>query len=65
MAIVGAEYLLHLLPRGTHSYDKFIKPSELAHYARQAGLQVVATDGLHYNPLLQSHKLAQIGRAHV
>ena len=58
MAIVGAEYLLRLLPRGTHSYDKFIKPSELARYARQAGLQVVATDGLHYNPLLQSYKLA-------
>ncbi|MDO5653400.1 MAG: bifunctional 2-polyprenyl-6-hydroxyphenol methylase/3-demethylubiquinol 3-O-methyltransferase UbiG, partial [Brachymonas sp.] len=58
-AIVGAEYVLRLLPRGTHNYDKFIKPSELVRYARQAGLQPVATEGLHYNPLTQHYWLGQ------
>jgi 2-polyprenyl-6-hydroxyphenyl methylase/3-demethylubiquinone-9 3-methyltransferase len=52
-AIVGAEYLLRLLPRGTHEYAKFIRPSELAGAARQAGLEVVELLGLQYNPLTQ------------
>ncbi len=51
LAIVGAEYLLRLLPRGTHSYASFIKPSELAGWLRAAGLQPVDVSGLHYNPL--------------
>ncbi|MEI2417373.1 bifunctional 2-polyprenyl-6-hydroxyphenol methylase/3-demethylubiquinol 3-O-methyltransferase UbiG [Orrella sp. JC864] len=57
-AIVGAEYVLRLLPRGTHSYENFIKPSELAHSARQAGLEPVALRGLEYNPLSQRYKLS-------
>jgi 2-polyprenyl-6-hydroxyphenyl methylase/3-demethylubiquinone-9 3-methyltransferase len=52
-AIVGAEYMLRLLPRGTHEYAKFIRPSELAGAARQAGLEIVELLGLQYNPLTQ------------
>jgi 2-polyprenyl-6-hydroxyphenyl methylase/3-demethylubiquinone-9 3-methyltransferase len=51
MAIVGAEYLLRLLPRGTHEYERFIRPSELATWSRKAGLQLQHTAGLHYDPL--------------
>lgn len=51
LAIVGAEYLLRMLPRGTHEYAKFIRPSELARWARDAGLEVVETRGLEYAPL--------------
>ena len=50
-AIVGAEYVLNLLPRGTHEYLKFIRPSELAGYCRAVGLQLVQTRGMEYNPL--------------
>jgi 2-polyprenyl-6-hydroxyphenyl methylase / 3-demethylubiquinone-9 3-methyltransferase len=50
LAIVGAEYILRLLPRGTHEYAKLIKPSELAGWARDAGLQLQDTCGMHYNP---------------
>ena len=50
LAIVGAEYVLGLLPRGTHEYAKFIKPSELAAAVRQAGLEVVEITGMTYNP---------------
>lgn len=50
-AIVGAEYVLNLLPRGTHRYESFIKPSELARAARQADLKVHKINGLSYNPL--------------
>lgn len=50
-AIVGAEYVLRLLPRGTHEYDKFIRPSELGGYARSAGLTLDHTRGLQYNPI--------------
>jgi len=57
-AIVGAEYLLKLLPKGTHHYDGFIKPSELAIYARQAGLDVVGFKGLTYQPLTQHYTLS-------
>ncbi|NND00135.1 MAG: bifunctional 3-demethylubiquinol 3-O-methyltransferase/2-polyprenyl-6-hydroxyphenol methylase, partial [Gammaproteobacteria bacterium] len=58
MAIVGAEYVLNLLPKGTHEYDKLIKPSELASWARNAGLQTQRMIGLHYNPLTRKYKLA-------
>ena len=58
-AIVGAEYILNLLPRGTHEYAKFIQPSELAASCRQAGLQLQATRGLSYNPISQRYKLNQ------
>lgn len=57
MAIIGAEYVLRLLPRGTHSYDKFVRPSELIRYARQVQLHAVATTGLHYNPVMRSYSL--------
>ena len=57
MAIVGAEYLLRLLPRGTHTYDKFMQPSVLMRHCRSAGLQPFATQGLHYNPLTQRYWL--------
>jgi 2-polyprenyl-6-hydroxyphenyl methylase/3-demethylubiquinone-9 3-methyltransferase len=57
MAIVAAEYLLNLLPRGTHEYAKLIRPSELASYGRKAGLDLRHTSGLHYNPITQRYKL--------
>jgi len=58
-AIVGAEYLLGLLPRGTHEYEKFIKPSELANYARAAGLEIGQVSGMTYNPLTRRSALGQ------
>jgi 2-polyprenyl-6-hydroxyphenyl methylase/3-demethylubiquinone-9 3-methyltransferase len=51
MAIIGAEYVLGLLPRGTHEYARFLRPSELARGARAAGLDVERLAGMHYNPL--------------
>ncbi len=57
-AIVGAEYILNLLPRGTHEYEKLIKPSELSDYARAAGLELQSMIGLHYNPFTKGYKLA-------
>ena len=56
-AVVGAEYILGLLPKGTHDYGKFIKPSELDNWARQAGLVLVDLSGVSYNPLRESCKL--------
>jgi len=56
-AIVGAEYVLRLLPRGTHDWQKFIKPSELSGYCRAAGLHVDEMIGLTYNPLTRHYKL--------
>jgi 2-polyprenyl-6-hydroxyphenyl methylase/3-demethylubiquinone-9 3-methyltransferase len=56
-AILGAEYILNLLPKGTHEYAKFIRPSELAAYCRDAGLQTSASRGLQYNPLTQRYWL--------
>jgi len=57
-AIVGAEYILNLLPRGTHEFAKFIKPSELASYARAAGLDLEHTRGMEYNPLTRHYWLS-------
>lgn len=56
-AIVGAEHLLKLLPKGTHEYTKFIKPSELDRWARRAGLRVQELIGMHYNPLTERYSL--------
>jgi len=56
-AIVGAEYVLNLLPKGTHEYAKMIRPSELAHYCREAGLELQATKGLSYNPLTRRYSM--------
>lgn len=57
-AIVGAEYVLNMLPRGTHEYAKFIRPSELARFAREAGLALQTTRGLEYNPLTKRYWLS-------
>src|SRR5690606_17093105 len=54
LAIVGAEYVMRLLPRGTHRYAQFIRPSELARAVRSAGLRLEDVSGLHYNPLTRS-----------
>ncbi len=56
-AIVGAEYVLRLLPRGTHEYAKLIRPSELAGWSRDAALDVRDTTGMTYNPVTQVYKL--------
>ena len=56
-AIVGAEYILNLLPRGTHEYDKFIKPSELARWIREAGLDMHEMMGMTYNPVTKRYRL--------
>lgn len=56
-AIIGAEYVLRLLPAGTHDYAKFIKPSELSHWCRDAGLNVTNMTGMVYNPLTRIYKL--------
>ena len=56
-AIVGAEYLLRLLPAGTHEYEKFIRPSELETWAREADLELKSSIGLHYNPMTRDYSL--------
>jgi len=56
-AIIGAEYMLRLLPRGTHDYAKFIKPAELSQFARNAKLEVQALKGMTYNPLTKIYSL--------
>lgn len=56
-AIVGAEYVLRLLPKGTHEYEKFIRPSELERWARDAGLELTESTGMHYNPLTRDYSL--------
>jgi 2-polyprenyl-6-hydroxyphenyl methylase/3-demethylubiquinone-9 3-methyltransferase len=56
-AIVGAEYVLNLLPKGTHDYQKFIRPAELAYWIRAAGLELEEMIGLTYNPLSKHYRL--------
>lgn len=56
-AILGAEYLLGLLPKGTHDYNRFIRPSELAQWCRDADLDLRATQGMTYNPLTRRYRL--------
>jgi 2-polyprenyl-6-hydroxyphenyl methylase/3-demethylubiquinone-9 3-methyltransferase len=56
-AVIGAEYVLNLLPKGTHEYDKFITPAELDQWSREAGLQVHDMTGMSYNPLTKRYKL--------
>jgi 2-polyprenyl-6-hydroxyphenyl methylase/3-demethylubiquinone-9 3-methyltransferase len=58
-AIVGAEYILNLLPKGTHDYEKLIKPAELARWCREAGLQVQDFTGMTYNPVTRVYRLGQ------
>jgi 2-polyprenyl-6-hydroxyphenyl methylase/3-demethylubiquinone-9 3-methyltransferase len=57
-AIVGAEYVLNMLPRGTHEYMKFIRPSELASYCRAAGLELAGSRGMEYNPITRRYWLS-------
>lgn len=56
-AILGAEYILRLLPKGTHEYSKFIRPAELAKWLRQNGLELQNITGMTYNPLTKNYKL--------
>ncbi len=58
MAIVGAEYVLRLLPRGTHEYARFIRPSELGRWCRDSGLELGGSRGLGYNPVTQRYRLS-------
>ncbi len=58
-AIIGAEYVLRLLPRGTHDYAKFIKPAELSQFARNAALEVKVIKGMTYNPITKIYSLNQ------
>ena len=58
-AVIGAEYVLNLLPRGTHDYAKFIKPSELAAWVRLAGVTLKGSTGMSYNPLTQQYWLGE------
>jgi 2-polyprenyl-6-hydroxyphenyl methylase/3-demethylubiquinone-9 3-methyltransferase len=62
-AIIGAEYILGLVRRGTHNYRKFIKPAELKDWAMHAGLSLMDLTGLHYNPILRKYTLG--GNTHV
>jgi 2-polyprenyl-6-hydroxyphenyl methylase/3-demethylubiquinone-9 3-methyltransferase len=57
MAIVAAEYLLNLVPRGTHEYARLLRPSELGRLCRDAGLQLRQSSGLAYNPLTRRYRL--------
>lgn len=59
LAIVGAEYVLRLLPAGTHEYARFIRPSELARSAREAGLQLIDLRGIEYDPFARSGRLSR------
>lgn len=59
LAVVGAEYLLSMLPKGTHEYAKFIRPSELEYAARQAQLNLQNITGMTYNPIFQSYRLGK------
>ena len=59
LAVLGAEYVLNLLPKGTHDYKKFIKPSELASFTRQAGLEMVDIAGMSFNPLSDTYSIGK------
>jgi 2-polyprenyl-6-hydroxyphenyl methylase/3-demethylubiquinone-9 3-methyltransferase len=57
LAIVGAEHILKMLPKGTHDYQRFIKPSELHRWIRESGLKAMDITGMHFNPLMDRYKL--------
>jgi 2-polyprenyl-6-hydroxyphenyl methylase/3-demethylubiquinone-9 3-methyltransferase len=57
-AIIGAEYVLRLLPKGTHEYARFIRPSELARWTRESGLTLEGSKGMEYNPLTRRYRLS-------
>jgi 2-polyprenyl-6-hydroxyphenyl methylase/3-demethylubiquinone-9 3-methyltransferase len=58
-AVIGVEYVLRMLPKGTHEYSKFIRPSELGQWIREAGLDIDQMTGLLYNPITKTYKLDQ------
>ena len=58
-AVIGAEYVLKLLPKGTHDYARFIKPSELSRSCREAGLEPVELKGMTYNPITNEYRLGE------
>lgn len=58
LAVLGAEYLLHMLPRGTHDYSKFITPAELAGYVRQCGLELMDMKGIRYQPITKLYSVS-------
>ena len=58
-AVIGAEYVLRMLPRGTHEYEKFIKPSELSRWAKSVGLEPDELIGMSYNPFTQRYRLGR------
>jgi len=58
LAVVGAEYVMNLLPRGTHTYSRFIRPSELARWGRTAGLRAADVCGIEYNPLTRTCRMS-------
>ena len=58
-AVIGAEYLLKLLPRGTHDYARFIRPSELSRWCRDAGLEPIELKGMTYNPVTGAYRLGE------
>jgi 2-polyprenyl-6-hydroxyphenyl methylase / 3-demethylubiquinone-9 3-methyltransferase len=58
MMVVGAEYVMNMVPKGTHHYEKFIRPSELTRAIRQTGLSVVNLTGMEYNPLSKQYRLS-------
>ena len=57
LVVIGAEYVLKLLPRGTHDYTRFVKPSELAAWCRTSGLRVAQLAGMTYNPFAGAYRL--------
>jgi len=57
LAVIGVEYVLRMLPKGTHEYAKFIRPSELGQWIREAGLEIDLMTGLTYNPITKKYKL--------
>jgi len=59
LAVVGAEYILNMLPKGTHDYERFLKPAELARFCREAGLAVEEIIGMSYNPLTRTYSLGR------
>ena len=59
LAVIGAEYVLKMLPRGTHDYARFIKPSELSRWCRDAGLEPVELKGMTYNPVTNQYRLGE------
>jgi 2-polyprenyl-6-hydroxyphenyl methylase/3-demethylubiquinone-9 3-methyltransferase len=58
-AILGAEYVLRMLPRGTHDWSRFIRPAELARFARRAGLEIAGMTGMTYNPFTRIYSLTR------